>query len=72
MRLADIVEKLEDTQVEIAHIENVISQRSDTPASVLATLRGFHKRQQQLEVAFANTASEQFVDVCSYRLFNEA
>ena len=71
MRLADIVEKLEDTQMEIAQLESVISQRPDTPASALATLRGFHKRQQQLEVAFANTASNQFIDVCSYRLFNE-
>jgi len=71
MRLADIVEKLEETQVEIAHIENVISQHPDMPASAFATLRGFHKRQQQLEAAFANTASEQFIDVCSYRLFNE-
>ncbi len=72
MRLSDIVEKLEDTQVEIAHINNVISERSDTPPSVLATLRGYQKRQQQLEVAFANKASEQFLDVCSCRLFAEA
>ncbi len=71
MRIADIVEKLEDTQVEIAQVEKTISQHPNIPASALATLKGFQKRQQQLEVAFANTASESFTDICSYRLFNE-
>lgn len=71
MELTDITEKLHDTQGEIANLQAVIAQNLNVPPSILSMLRSFEQRQEQLEAAFAEATNQRYLDVVSYRLFND-
>ena len=71
MELTDLVEKLQDTQSEISNVKTIIAQDSDVPPSMLFMLRGFEKRQEELELSYAQATNERYIDVMSYRLFND-
>lgn len=66
--LLEITEKLQDTQAAIRTLEQTIAQEPAPPA-VIATANTLRKRQRDLEAQFAQATADQFLDVCSYRLF---
>jgi hypothetical protein len=69
--LLEVTAKLQDTQAAISQLERAMAQQPPTP-SVFATLSTLEKRRRDLETQFAQITAEQFLDVCSYRLFPES
>lgn len=66
--LLEVTTMLQDTQAAIRQLEQAIAQ-NPSPPSVIATLSTLKKRQRDLEAQFAEAAAEQYLDVCSYRMF---
>jgi hypothetical protein len=68
--LLDIAQKLNETQKALKDLEQAIA---DNPGalSLLASAVSLRERQGDLEIAFAEEANRQHIDVCSYRLFSE-
>jgi hypothetical protein len=66
--LLEIIEKLQDTQAALARVEESVAQNPNE-TSLILTFNSLRKRQQSLEEQFAEEASRQGIDVCSYRLF---
>ena len=53
-KFEELLTQFEDTLIEIAHINSVISEHPDAPPSVRGTLRGYQQRQQQLTSALTD------------------
>jgi hypothetical protein len=68
--LAHLQDELRDVGAGIARAEAALA-RNPQSRSVLITLRSLQKRQKMLEQRFLEAASEQELDVCSYRVFME-
>lgn len=66
--ILEITEKLQDTEAAIHQLEEAISHKTPTP-SIIATLSGLERRQQDLQTQFERLTAHQHLDVCSYRLF---
>lgn len=67
-KLAQTVEQIQETQVALTRLERAIARHPET-TSLSLSLKSLQKRQRVLETLFASLTNEQFVDICSYRLF---
>jgi hypothetical protein len=71
-RLARLQSDLQDVSAAVARAERTVAQFPNIP-SVAATLRTIQKRQEMLEIQFAQAADELGLDTCSYRIeFDDA
>lgn len=69
-RLLNTIDKISATQAEIRELESAIEQFPDTNSLVLS-LRSVERRREELEAEFRELSHEQFLDVCSYRMFSQ-
>jgi len=69
-RLAEIQEKLLETNQAIAKLEEAIA-RDPKSFSLFAMMNSLNKRYLDLEVSFENEVDNLGIDVCSYRVFGE-
>lgn len=70
-RLLDTIEKISSTQAELRELEAAIEQFPDEESLALS-LRSAERRYEELEAEFRELSHEQFLDICSYRVFSEA
>ncbi|MBI3621705.1 MAG: hypothetical protein HY208_05900 [Nitrospirae bacterium] len=68
--LLDIIEKLQSTEEALFRLENV-TQRDPLDKTLLLELKSLKKRQQHLEGIFSELAHKSYLDVCTYRLFDD-
>ena len=68
--ILEVVEKIRDTEEEILNLENFIKTHGESPALTL-TLLSLRKRQQDLQATYAQVTANLWVDVLSFRLFND-
>jgi hypothetical protein len=69
--LLEVLGHLQDTDAAIARLERVAVEQPDV-LSLTSALRSLKKRQENLEAQFAHLASNQFLDICRYRLFDDS
>jgi len=69
--LADIIIKISDTQAAIREVESAMAL-SPTRSALQLSYNSLMKRHEILEAKFIKYASDDHLDVCSYRVFSEA
>lgn len=70
-RLLDTVDKLQKTEAAIRRLEEAVAEHPELP-SLAVNLRSLERRRRDLEMTFGRLTHEDFLDVCSYRIFSEA
>jgi hypothetical protein len=70
-RLADLQQRIQDTNVLIEQMERRVAGATNASgaSSHFANIRSLEKRRSMLEREFVNAADRQSRDVCSYRMF---
>lgn len=66
--LLDITKRLQATQAAIARHEKAAREHPEFP-SLASGLQSLYKRRDELETLFASVTNENFIDICSYRIF---
>ena len=70
IKLAEIQEKLLETNAAIAEVEKAIA-KDPKSLSLAATMRSLEKRYQKLESDFSTEVNNLGIDVCAYRVFSD-
>lgn len=70
-QFTNILLQLDETRTVLSELETAVRQQHEVTPAITANIRSLHKRHRQLEEEFSLMTHENYLDVCTYRIFAE-